>query len=103
MNQWSSDSAKQAAASTANMQGKSAQWIQSDEDDDIIVCMQNDKITRRPGCMAHSGERIGQGQRCGFIHFGAVIELLIPINSRIDVKKSAKVLAGSDILATLVH
>lgn len=103
MDQWSSDSAKEAAATTVNLQGKSAQWIQSDEDDDIIVCMLNDKITRRPGCMVHSGERIGQGQRCGFIHFGAVIELFIPINSRIDVEKSTKVLAGSDILATLVH
>ncbi len=102
MKQWSSESPKELAT-TVNLQDKSAQWIQSDEGDDIIVCMLNDKITRRPGCIAHSGERVGQGQRCGFIHFGAVIELFIPVNSRIDVKKAAKVLAGSDILATLVH
>ncbi|NOX42522.1 MAG: hypothetical protein GXP19_02130 [Gammaproteobacteria bacterium] len=81
----------------------SAQWIQSDEGDDVIVSMTNDKITRRPGCLTQSGERIGQGQRCGFIHFGAAIELFIPLNSRLEVKKGDKVLAGSDIVATLVH
>lgn len=83
--------------------GKIAQWIQTDEGDDLVLCMVKDKITRRPGCMAHSGQRVGQGQRCGFIHFGALIEMLVPVNSRIEVKKGEKVLAGSDIVATLVR
>jgi len=103
INQWSGESLKEMATTPTNINSKSAHWIQTDEGDDIIVCMQNDKIMRRAGCMAQTGERIGQGQRCGFIHFGANVELLIPINSRINVKKGSKVLAGSDILATLVH
>lgn len=79
------------------------QWVQSDEGDDIVVCMQTDKVTRRPGCLVHSGERIGQGQRCGFIHFGETVKILVPVSTRIDKAVGDKVLAGSDIIATLVH
>lgn len=81
----------------------SAQWIQSDEGDDIVVGMQTDKITRRPGCLVHAGERIGQGQRCGFIHFGETVRVYVPVNTRIEVQNGGNVLAGSDIIATLVH
>ena len=57
----------------------------------------------KPHCYAHSGERIGQGQRCGFFRFGTQVDVLVPESSRIDVKVADKVLAGTGIIATLVR
>jgi len=83
--------------------GKFAQWIQTDEKDDIIVSLVKGRGSRQPACMVHAGERIGQGRRCGFVRFGALVELLVPVNTRIEKQKGDKVLAGTDIVATLVH
>ncbi|NOX92644.1 MAG: phosphatidylserine decarboxylase [Gammaproteobacteria bacterium] len=80
-----------------------AQWIQSDEKDDVVLVVEVNPHLPRPQCYAQSGERIGQGQRCGFIHFGSLVEVLIPVTSRIDVSVGDNVLAGTDIIATLVH
>ncbi len=80
-----------------------AQWIQSDEKDDLVLVVEGNPHLPRPQCYAQSGERIGQGQRCGFIHFGSLVEVLIPMGSRIDVSVGDDVLAGTDIIATLVH
>ena len=80
-----------------------AQWIQSDEADDIVVSMQADKMSRKPGCLVITGERLGQGQRCGLIHFGETVRIYAPVNTQLEKQQGDKVLAGSDIIATLVH
>lgn len=80
-----------------------AQWIQSDEADDVVQVIIPGIAFIRPRCYVHSGERIGQGQRCGFIHFGGQVEIWVPEGSRIDVEVGARLQAGSDIIATLVH
>jgi len=80
-----------------------AQWIQSDEKDDVVLVIEATPHSPRPQCYAQSGERIGQGQRCGFIRFGSQVDVLIPVTSRIDVKLGDTVRAGTDIIATLVH
>lgn len=80
-----------------------AQWIQSDEKDDLVLVIETSPHSSRPQCYAQSGERIGQGQRCGFIRFGSQVDVLIPAGSRISVSVGDEVLAGSDIIATLVH
>jgi len=80
-----------------------AQWIQSDEKDDVVLVIEATSRQSRPLCYAQSGERIGQGQRCGFIRFGSQVEVLIPPGSRIDVSVGDEVSAGIDIIATLVH
>jgi len=80
-----------------------AQWIQSDEKDDLVLVIEVNSRMPRPKCYVQSGERIGQGQRCGFIRFGSRVDVLIPVTSRISVSVGDDVLAGSDIIATLVH
>jgi len=80
-----------------------AQWIQSDEKDDVVLVIEASSRQSRPQCYAQSGERIGQGQRCGFIRFGSQVEVLIPMGSRIEVSVGDTVSAGTDIIATLVH
>jgi phosphatidylserine decarboxylase len=79
------------------------QWIQTDEKDDVLMLITLKGSLHRPRCYIHPGERVGQGQRCGFVHFGAPIEVLVPANSRIEVKEGDKLRAGSDIIASLVH
>jgi phosphatidylserine decarboxylase len=80
-----------------------AQWIQSDEEDDLMLVIEASPRLSRPKCYTHSGERIGQGQRCGFIRFGSQVDVLLPVSSRVSVSVGDSVLAGSDIIATLVH
>lgn len=80
-----------------------AQWIQSDEGDDVVVAVHPYTKVHLMRCYSHSGERIGQGQICGFIPFGAFCELYLPANSRLEVQTGQAVLAGSDIVAHLVH
>jgi len=75
--------------------------IQSDEGDNVVLTMRH--CTRRftPRCDIQVGERIGQGQRCGIIPFGAVVDLYVPQNARITVSEGDRVKAGSDIVAQL--
>jgi len=80
-----------------------AQWIQSDEKDDVVLVIEINARQPRPQCYAQSGERIGQGQRFGFIYFGSQVDVLLPVGSRIGVSVGDDVRAGSDIIATLVH
>ena len=80
-----------------------AQWTQSDEGDDIVTTLSPKLARKGIRCEVNSGERIGQGKRCGFIPFGANAETFIPPNSRIDVKVGDKIKAGVGIIATLVR
>ena len=80
-----------------------AQWIQSDEEDDLVLVIAPGIGALSPRCYVHSGERIGQGQRCGFLHFGGRVEVWVPEGTRIEVAEGDTVQAGSDIIATLVH
>lgn len=80
-----------------------AQWVQSDEKDDVVLVIEANTFLPRPQCYAQSGERIGQGQRCAFLRFGTHVDVLMPISTRIDVNVGDKVLAGEDVIATLVR
>jgi phosphatidylserine decarboxylase len=77
-------------------------WVQTDEGDDILweVCI---KGRTNAHCYVQPGERIGHGQRCGFIAFIQFVALYIPINSSFNVKIHEYVVGGETILASLVH
>jgi phosphatidylserine decarboxylase len=90
-----------------NMRGGEAAphgvWIQTDEADDIVMVMNRGRMHNPPRCYIGFGERVGQGQRCGFIHLGARIDLYLPETSRTEVAPGSRVRAGSDVIARLVH
>jgi phosphatidylserine decarboxylase len=102
VNQWHGSHATEQSALHLAV-GGFAQWIQTDEGDDIVMVMRQRSRVQAPRCYAHSGERVGQGQRCGFVPLGAEVEVLIPASSRIDVKLGDTLRAGSDIIATLIR
>lgn len=78
-------------------------WLQTDEGDDVVLVMSKGRLNFTPRCDIRFGERVGQGQRCGFIHLGGLIEVYVPANSSVAVAKGDRVFSGSDIIAELVH
>lgn len=78
-------------------------WIQTDEQDDVIIAIHSGGRFKRMHCYAAIGERVGQGKRCGFIPFGTRIDVLLPVKSKTKLKPGDKVLAGSDLIGEFVH
>ena len=78
-------------------------WLQTDEGDDVVFSLLPQMSWPQITCNAHSGERIGQGQVCGFSGFKTLVDVYLPANVRIDVEVDGQVKAGLDILATLVR
>ncbi len=98
MEQWSEKCKEE------NGQRKFAFWIRTDEGDDIVT------VFRLRPCASfcfriyiQSGERLGQGQRCGFLYFGGTVDVFIPANSKLEVEPGQSITSGEDILASLVH
>ena len=79
-----------------------AYWIRTDEDDDVVwtVSLASHKLLRME---LQPGERVGQGQRCGFAFFPAVSTLYLPWASRVTVQPGDRLRAGEDVLAEFVH
>ena len=78
-------------------------YIKTDEGDNIVTAIRLRDIVRRFHMYLHTGERIGQGQRCGYFYFGGVIDVFIPINSKVKVEVGQYVQSGSTVLAQLIH
>ncbi len=78
-------------------------WLKTDEDDDLVIVMHRGPLHNLPHCYVEFGERVGQGQRCGYIPLGGQVEIYLPCNSRIQVDVGSRVRAGSDVIALLVH
>jgi len=81
-----------------------AVWIKTDEGDDITLVMHPGCRLCRPRFRIATGERVGHGQRCGFLLGGAaLVDIFVPSSSRLDCSAGDPVLAGSTIVSTLVH
>ena len=78
-------------------------WLQADELDDVVLVMNRGPLRNTPRCYVRFGERVGQGQRCGFIHLGGQVELYLPTTTRTLVTPGDLVRSGSDVIAKLVH
>ncbi len=79
-----------------------ALWLQTDEREDVVIAVDLDSPLRFTHCTVQSGERVGQGQRCGFIGFGRPVYIYLPKTARCAVKPSQRVYAGSDTIAKLI-
>ena len=78
-------------------------WLKTDEDDDLVVVMHRGPLHNLPHCNVRIGDRVGQGQRCGYIQMGGRVDVYLPAGSRVEVASGSHVKAGSDVIATLVH
>ena len=78
-------------------------WIQTDEQDDVVLTMVRKASWRAPRCYVQTGERVGQGQRCGIVPFGSVLEVYMPFDARGVPRPGERLHAGADLLATLTR
>ena len=78
-------------------------WIQSDEQDDVVLILDIPNSWQKPRCYVHVGERLGQGQRCGRTRFGGYVEIFMPANARLGVGHGDRVVAGVSVLANMIH
>ena len=77
-------------------------WIKTDESDDVILSLALDRGALVAKMTIHCGERTGQGQSSGFLYFGGLVDVLIPENSRIEIKVGDRVKSGQSVLAQLI-
>ena len=78
-------------------------YIKSDEGDNVVTAIRLRDIIRKFHVYLHSGERIGQGQRCGYLYFGGLVDVFLPIESKVHVEIGQYVSSGSTVLAHLIH
>lgn len=78
-------------------------WIRTDEGDDVVVSIRMGWLPKRARLYVQSGERLGQGQRCGYIYLGGEVDLWLPEHLRLDVEQGQDVIGGSMLLGKLVH
>ncbi len=58
-------------------------------------------LARRIVCNLKVGERVERGQRMGMIKFGSRVDVLMPAEARLWVKKGQKVIGGKSVLAVM--
>lgn len=87
----------------AGPDGRQGVWLRTDEGDDVVIVMNRGPLHNAPRCYVGFGERVGQGQRCGFITLGSDIEMYLPANCRLKVRPGDHVRAGADIIGLLVY
>jgi len=98
MEQWSEK------CEAENGQRKFAFWIRTDEGDDVVTVFRLSPYTAI--CFRiyiQSGERLGQGQRCGFLFFGGTVDVFIPASSKLEVEPEQSISSGEGILACLIR
>jgi phosphatidylserine decarboxylase len=78
-------------------------WLRTNEGDDVVLVMNRGRLHSTPRCYVRIGDRVGQGQRCGFIHLGGQVDLYLPESSRTHVTAGDWVRGGSDVIAKLIH
>lgn len=78
-------------------------WIRTDEGDDIVISIRMGWLPRRARLYVQCGERLGQGQRCGYIYLGGEVDVWLPENCRLEVEPGQPVKSGSMLIARLVH
>lgn len=81
-----------------------AWWIQTDEKDNLVLEMTPTvSWLRSIHCLTQTGERLGQGKRCGFAGYALDVQLFLPETSEVAVKPGDRLLAGQDSVAVFQH
>ena len=78
-----------------------AQWLRTDEDEDVVVAVSSKFPVSRARFEHAPGERVGQGARSGFIYFASRVDILIPNDAELLVAVGDKMETGQSIIARL--
>lgn len=80
-----------------------ALWLRTDEEDDVVLQFTGYRFGLAPQAIIRYGERVGQGQRCAYLRLTRQAEIHLPISSTVMVEPGDTVVAGSDLIAKLLH
>ena len=80
-----------------------ALWVQTDEGDGVVLQFMDYRLGLAPRAIVRFGERVGQGKRCAFLRLTRYAEVHLPISSIVLVEPGQIVVAGSDLIAKLLH
>ena len=80
-----------------------ALWVQTDEGDDIVLQFTGYRLGLAPRAIVQFGDRVGQGKRCAYLRLTRYAEVHLPISSTVLVEPGQLVVAGSDVIAKLLH
>ena len=75
--------------------------ISTDEGDDLVFAVSSLRPISRFKLYVAPGERVGIGQRIGFLYFGNIIDVYLPATASTDVAPGARTVAGSTVLGSL--
>lgn len=76
-----------------------ALWVQTDEGDDVVVAVSSRWPVSRCRFDNAPGERVGQGNRLGFVYFASNVDILVPADSSPKVAPGDRVRAMESVLA----
>ena len=75
--------------------------LKTDKGDPFTVVQIAGLIARRIVCWVRSGDRVSAGDRFGLIQFGSRVDLYLPLESRITIKRGDRTKAGLTVLGYL--
>lgn len=78
-------------------------WIQTDEQEDIVLVLRPGRWLKRLSYQPAYGDRIGHGQRIGHILFGSRVDVYLPASARSTIEVGRQVRGGSDTLAEFLR
>jgi phosphatidylserine decarboxylase len=92
-------SANQDRASRQNEQN--ILHLKTDQGDQVTVVQIAGLIARRIVCWVRSGDRVSAGGRFGLIQFGSRVDLYLPLETRITLKRGDRTKAGLTVVGYL--
>ena len=78
-------------------------WVQTDEGDDIVLAVSSLRPISRFKLYCSPGERVGIGQRIGFIYFGSVVDVFMPATTLTEAAPGSVAKSGCTVLGHLVR
>jgi len=78
---------------------RNALVLRTDGGHDVVVVQVAGLIARRILCYVKPDQRVGRGERYGFIRFGSRVDVYLPESARARVSLGEKVKGGCDVLA----
>lgn len=97
MDQWSSEPQE------PGIRRRYTYHIRTDEGDDVVLSLAMGALAVMVRLTMTCGDRVGQGQPCGFLFFAGVIELYVPESTRLAVQKGDRIDSGTGIIGKLIH
>lgn len=93
-------SAHKARASLENE--KNTVLLDTEDGRQILVVQVAGFIARRIRCWVKPGDLVKRGERFGMIQFGSRLDVYLPLNSKVMIKRGQKVRAGESVLCLIV-